>query len=179
MIGILINRFGAEESGASGIGALGLDGKAFLIQLITFLLVFYVLKRFVFDKVVELLEKRRKTIEEGISLTTRMQAEKEKLDEEIALAHKEVRKEADALVAAAQDQAAAIVKKAEESAQAKTERLTREAREKIQEETQRAKRDLEKDVVNLVIATTEQIAREKLTSAKDRALISSALKEQL
>ncbi len=180
MIETLITKFASEETGsASGLGALGLDFKAFIIQLITFLLVFYILKRFVFEKVVELLEKRRKTIEEGISLTTRMQAEKEKLDEEIALAHKEVRKEADELIAAAQEQATDILKQAEESAQSKTERLITEAREKIKEETQKAKRDLEKDVVDLVISTTEQVTREKLTGTKDRTLISNTLREQI
>jgi F-type H+-transporting ATPase subunit b len=179
MIGNLITRFGAEEADStSGIGALGLDGEAFIIQLITFLLVFYVLNRFVFKKVVDLLEKRRKTIEEGVTLTAQMQAEKEKLEEEIARAQQEARKQADDLIASTQQQASDIIKQAEESAQEKADKVVADARQKIKEESQKAKRELEKDMVELVITTTEQVAREKLTAEKDRALISSVLKEQ-
>ena len=60
----LIKIFGTEEAdSASGIAALGFDAKAFIIQLITFLIVLFVLKKYVFGRVVELLEKRRETIE--------------------------------------------------------------------------------------------------------------------
>ena len=178
MIGNLITKFGAEEAEASGIGALGLDGKAFLIQLITFLLVFYVLNRFVFGRVVELLEKRRKTIEEGVKLTTEMLAEKEKLEQEIAQAHKETRRQADELIAAAQEQASGIVKQAEESAQEKADRILAEAKQKISDETQKAMRDLEKELVELVISATQSVVREKLDEKKDRSLISRLLRER-
>ncbi len=179
MIEILINRFGAEEAEApSGLAALGLDGKAFVIQLITFLLVYLVLKKFVFDRVVDLLEKRRTTIEEGVTLTTEMQAEKEKLEQDIAQAHKDVRKQADELIAASQDQASDIVKQAQESASEKPEKILPEAPQKIEEETMRARQKLEKDMVELVITATEQVTKEKLTADKDRTLISTVIKEQ-
>jgi F-type H+-transporting ATPase subunit b len=179
MIEGLITRFGAEETeAASGIGALGLDGKAFVIQLITFLLVFYILNKFVFGKVVDLLEKRRKTIEEGVRLTTKMQSEKEKLDQEIALTHQEARKQADEVIASSRQQAADILKQAEDSALAKADKIIADAKDKIEEETQKAKRNLEKDMVELVIAATEEVTREKLNARKDRVLVSSVLKEQ-
>ena len=50
----VVLKFGAEGAdGASGFGALGLDGRAFIVQLITFLLVFYILNKFVFGRVVK------------------------------------------------------------------------------------------------------------------------------
>ena len=178
MIESLVTKFGAEEAEASGLAALGLDGKAFVIQLITFLLVFYVLRRFVFEKIVDLLEKRRTTIEEGVRLTTEMQTEKEKLEQEIAQAHKEARAQADEVLTGAQEQASGIVKAAEESAQVKADKILVDSKQKLEQATLRAKQNLEKDVVELVISATERVTREKLSSDKDRALISSLLKEQ-
>ncbi|HEX5797000.1 MAG TPA: F0F1 ATP synthase subunit B [Candidatus Saccharimonadales bacterium] len=176
MIEVLITKFGAEE--ASGISALGLDKQAFIVQLVTFLLVFYILNKFVFGKVVNLLERRRRTIEEGVRLTTEMQAEKEKLDDEIAKVHQEARKQADAVIAASREQASDIIKQAEESARQKADRILADAREKITEETVKAKRTLEEDMVDLIISTSEKVTRERLTAEKDRSLISKFLKEQ-
>lgn len=178
MIENLITNLAAEEAEATGLAALGLDGKAFLVQLGTFLLVYLVLRKFVFGRVVDLLEKRRTTIEEGVRLTTEMQAEKEKLEQEIAVAHKEARAAADEVITASQEQATDIVKKAEEEARTKADKILADAKAKINEEALRAKRDLEKDMVELVISATEQVSREKLTDSKDRQLISQVLKEQ-
>ena len=171
-----VTQFAAEEAEASGFEALGFDPKAFLIQLVTFLLVFYILKRFAFGKIVEMLETRRKTIEEGVGLTAKMREEKEKLEKEIALKRAEARREADQVIAASQAQTAGIIKEAEDAAKEKAERILADAKQKIEDETARAKRDLEREMVDLVIEATEAVTRQKLDAKKDNQLIADALK---
>jgi hypothetical protein len=46
---ILVSKFAAEEG---GIAALGVDGKALVLQIITFVLVFWLLKKFAMPKIV-------------------------------------------------------------------------------------------------------------------------------
>lgn len=167
-----------EAESASGIAALGIDGKAFIIQLITWILVFLVLRHFVFRPIVNVLEKRRETIEDGVRLTNEMRTEKEKLEVEITRIQKEARKHADEVLANSQQQAGTILKEAEESAQKKIEMLLTEAQKKIEEETKRAQQTVEKEAVDLVIRATEVIAHEKITASKDKALIARALKGQ-
>jgi len=176
MIHSLVTRFGAETAEKEGIAALGFDPKAFLIQLVTFLLVFYVLKRFVFGRVVQMLENRRKTIEEGVKLSQEAKAQAEKLELEIIEARKQARKQADELLAATKDQADGIIRTAEQSASAKAENILSEANKKITEETERARRALERETVELVIQATEAVSREKLDAKKDAALIKDALR---
>lgn len=178
MFDILITRFGVEATGeeASGIAALGFDAKAFVIQLITFLLVLFILKKFVFGKVVELLEKRRETIEKGVSLTSEMIAQKEKLEKEVEKTMKKARAEAGEIVAKTHDQTTIMIKEAEEKAQVKVDAMIKEAKSKIADETAKAKRSLEKEIVNLVIEATEIVASEKLDAKKDASLLSKALK---
>ncbi len=174
----IFTRFGAEEAEAEGIAALGLDGQAFLIQLISFLLVFYVLKRFVFAKVVKLLEDRRETIEEGMRLTTEMVAERDKLEKEVAASHTAARKEANEILARTHEQASVMIKDAEETAQAKADKIVADAKARIHEETVKARRKLEQEMVDLVIDATEKVSGEKLDAKKDAALIGRALKGQ-
>lgn len=179
MTDILITRFATEQaSEASGFAALGFDPKAFLIQLITFLFVFYILKRFVFGRIVDLLEKRRQTIEDGVRLTNEIKAEKEKLEIEVTKIQKEARKHADEVLANSQQQASTMLKEAEEAAQKKIDVLLADAQKKIEEETKRAKQAVEKEAVDLVIRATEVIAREKISASKDKDLIARALKGQ-
>lgn len=179
MTEFLLTKFASETAEEpSGLAALGLDGKAFVIQLVTFLLVFYVLKRLVFGRVVDLLEKRRETIEAGLQLTTEMAAERDKLEKEVEKMRAQARKEADDVLARTQEQASGIIKDAEESASEKANNLLSEARSKIEEETARARRKLEAEVVDLVIEATEKVTGEKLDAKKDAALLTKALKGQ-
>lgn len=178
MINNLLNIFAAEEAEATGLAALGIDVQAFVVQLLTFLLVFIVLYKFVFHRIVKMLEKRQKTIEEGVQLTSDMQAEKEKLDEEVERVRKETRTESDQLIADTKDKASLIVKQAEEKSQQKADQIIKEAKQKIAEESDKAKRGLEKEMVELIIASTEEVIRQKLDTDKDRRLVAEILKER-
>lgn len=175
----ILTRFAETAEEPSGIAALGIDGQAFVVQLITFLLVFYVLKRFVFQRVVDLLEKRRKTIEEGVKLSQEAKTKNEELDREIAKAHKQARADADKLIGQTREQAETIIRTAEENANKKADNILSEAKKKIIEETERARRALESETVGLVIEATEAVAREKLDAKKDSSLIKEALRGQI
>jgi F-type H+-transporting ATPase subunit b len=181
MLNTFLTQFAASENHAeeaSGFAALGFDPKAFIIQLITFLLVFYILRRFAFGKIVELLERRRQTIEEGVRLTAKMSEEKEKLDKEVAQKLAEARRQADEIIAASHEQAKTMVKDAETAAETKAATILAEAKKKIDEETARARRKLEHEMVSLVAEATEVIVEEKLDPKKDAALLTKALRSQ-
>lgn len=179
MINSFVTQFAAEEAESpEGFAALGFDATAFIIQLITFLLVFYILKKYVFGRIVDLLEKRRLTIEEGMKLTSKLTEEKEKLDQEVAKKLKEARKEADEIIAATHNQAEGMIKQAEATAQTKVDAMLADGKARIQEETARARRKLEQEMVELVIEATEAVAGEKLDAKKDAVLIEKALKGQ-
>jgi F-type H+-transporting ATPase subunit b len=167
-----------EPAEASGVAALGINAEAFIIQLITFLFVFYVLRRWVFKPVVGYLNDREETIKRGVALTSQLTQQKDELDQEVARTQKVARKEADQIIADAHSQAKAIVKEAEETANSKADAILADADKKIVEERARMRRSLEKEVVSLVIDATEKVAGQKLDAKKDGALIDAALKGQ-
>lgn len=166
----------AEE--ATGLAALGVNGRAFLIQLITFVLVFLLLKRFAFEPVGRLLEKRRQTIDDGVRLGRKLEQERDKLEEEAARITREARHEADRIIANGHKEAREVLRDAEKAASRKVDAMMADADARIHEETMSAKRKLEKDIVSLVSEATEAIVGEKVDPKKDAALIEKVIRNR-
>lgn len=177
---MILTVFAVEEvhKSASGIGALGISPSAFLIQLISFVLVFILLKKFAFKPIVNLLEERHKTIDDGVRMGLRMEKEKAKLDEEVANAMRVARHEADQIIATAHKDARQIIRDAEKSAILKADRILDDAEARIAEESAHARRALEKDLIGLVSEATEAIVGEKVDAKKDAELVKNAMKAQ-
>jgi len=168
--------FAAES--ASGIGALGVDGRAFLIQLTTFVLLFLVLRKYAFKPIIKVLNERRDTIESGVKLGEEMQKENEKLDAKIAKILQDTRTEVDTILNDAQEASRQTVREAEDKARQKAAGILKEAESRIEQDTARARQQLEKELVGLVSDATEAIIGEKVDAKKDAQLIERALKEQ-
>lgn len=163
---------------SSGLGALGIDGKAFIIQLVTFLLAFWVLKHWAFGPIVKIMEQRRKTIEDGVSLGEQMKKEKAELETKVTNELAKARTKADGIVAEAEEAGRDTVREAEAKAQQKAETILVEAKQRTEQEMARARKQLEGEIVNLISDATEAIIEEKVDAKKDAALIDKALKEQ-
>lgn len=168
---------GAKEV-ATGIGALGISPAAFVTQLITFVIVFALLKRFAFKPIIRILEERRKTIEDGVKMGQRMEKERLKLEQEVAQSMRDARVEADKIISNGQKEAREIIREAEKVGQRKVDAMLADAEARITEESSQAKRKLEKDIVGLVSDATEAIVSEKVDAGKDAKIISDALKGQ-
>jgi F-type H+-transporting ATPase subunit b len=172
-VNYLPTQFGAE---ASGIGALGVDGKAFLIQLITFVLAFLVIKKYAFGPIIKIMEQRRQTIESGVTLGEVMKKKQAELDKQVTAALAEARKEADGILASADDAARARAAETEAKARKKADGILKEADDRIEQDIVRARKKLESELVSLVSDATEAIIDEKVDAKKDAALIEKALK---
>jgi F-type H+-transporting ATPase subunit b len=167
----------ASTENASGIGALGFDPKAFLIQLTTFILAFLVLRRFAFGPIVKLLNERRETIEHGVKLGDEMRQQKAELEKQVEAQLHEARVEADKMIAGAEETARESIREAEEKARDKATNIVAEAEGRIATETAKARKALEGELAGLVAEATEAVIQEKVDAKKDAALIDRALKE--
>lgn len=163
----------AEEP--SGIATLGLDPWAILAQATTFLVLFWVVKKFALGKIVHTLDTRRKTIEKGVLLGIEMQSEKEKLDKTVSEALHRAREQADQLLANAQAEGKQIVKEATDEASQKAKQLIEEASQKLQTDVEKVRHELKTELAGLVADATEIVVGEKLDTSKDNALIQKAL----
>lgn len=163
---------------ASGPAALGISGQAFVIQLVTFLIVFLVLKKWAFGPIIKMLNARREVIENGVTLGEKMRAEEAKLEDEVAKRLHEVRQQADKLLADAETEGKQKITVAEEAAARRAEGIVKEAHEQTKQAMDRARKQLEKEVVSLVSEVSEAVIGEKVDAKKDAALIDKALKSR-
>ncbi len=174
MIYIIFAESTAEAS--SPLAALGVDMKSLIFQLITFTLVFLILKKFAFKPITKMLAKRHQVIEDGIKLGEKMEKEQARLNEKAEDVIRDARAEADVIVENAQKEAREILRKAEKDAKTKIDGMMKDAQTQIEEDSEHAKRALEGDLTNLVSEATEAVVEEKVTSAKDQEIVKNVLK---
>lgn len=173
---ILPTQFAADSS--TGIGALGLDAKALVIQLVTFVLAYLVLQRFAFKPILKVLRERRELIESGVNLGEQMKKDQAALEATIADKLAAARVDADGIIASAEDTSKQILRDAEDKARAKADGILTEADARIASETQRARKQLQGELVGLISDATEAIIGEKVDAKKDAQLVERALQGQ-
>lgn len=159
-------------------GILGFSPQAFLIQLVTFVLVFALLKKFAFNKIVTLLDERHKVIDDGVRLGRKLEQERERLDQEASRITREARLEADRIIDNGHKDAREVLRDAEKVAKRKTDTMIEDAEARIHEDSQAAKRKLEKDIVSIVSEATEAIVGEKVDPKKDAEIIEKVIRKR-
>jgi F-type H+-transporting ATPase subunit b len=175
MVNPLLTRFASEAAEKEGIAVLGIDPKAILLQAGTFVLLYLILKKFALRGIVDTLEKRRKTIDKGVSLGIEMQHAKTGFDKELKSMQHQARADADKIIAQAHTEAGEIIKAGEQTATHKIDDMLRDANVRIEREMQTARRELQSEMLALVSDATEVILQEKLDTKKDASLIERAL----
>jgi len=162
---------------SSGLGTLGFSTSAFIIQLITFVLAFWVIKKFAVTPIVKMLNERRKAIEDGVSLGGKLRQEAQAMEEKVSKELSAARIKADEIIDEAKETARSAVKAGEEDAVKKADEIIEDARNKTKQEIEAAKIKLEVEIANLVVDATEVLTKEKIDVNKDASLIDQAIKE--
>ena len=150
----------AEEP--QGIAALGIDPWALLAQGITFLLLVWMLKKFAFTKIVEILEERRKTVEGSLDKAQELAQKNEEAEKRVnALLHN-ARQEAEDIINKSHEEAGAIVQEAEDVAGAKAEKILADGKLQIQNEVEKARTALKEETLDLVSRATAVVLNESV-----------------
>ncbi len=169
---------GAEEA-SEGIGALGLSLPAIIASSITFLVLFFVIKKFALDGIVANLQKREDDINRGLHLTSEMDRQKAELEATVEKELKKARKEADSIIAESRQETGAMIAAAETKANHRADEIIRAAEGKIERDIAEARNGLKAEMAGLITEATEAILNQKLDSAGDRKLVENYLREAI
>lgn len=175
----LVTIFAAEEETASESGAavLGIDPVAIALQATTFLILFFIIRKFALSKIIDGLNERRQTIEKSLDeaeeLHKRNQQSQQAADQSLA----EARSEANKIINDARTEAGAMLKQSEIDTAARTEKMLADAESNIEAQIAGAKKDLKSEMFELISQASETVIGEKLDKSKDAALLTKALKE--
>jgi len=156
---------------------LGINWKILLGQLINFLLILYLLKRFVYRWFLNLLKERKEKIEKGI----KMSEEAERRSEAVNVEREEIlgRSREEGLKVLKKNEELAEKRKEEILAQTQKERelLLRKSQEEGKSEIERMKKEQSEKMLNLSFALVEKILEEKIDLKKDKEIIEKLLRE--
>ena len=159
------------------ISKLGIEWQSLLFQVINFLILLYVLKRFVYTPLIKVLEARRKRVEESVTKA-------EQIDKELEGAHAT----RDGIIAKAntnahgiREQATADAEKIRtqkvEETRVEIQSLLNQARAQIKEEKEQALSSVRAEAANLIILASEKVLRARLNEPHDKELVDRSVKE--
>lgn len=148
----------------------GFDPKLFAAQIVNFLIILFVMRRFFYKPILEMLHKRQKSIEEGVTKAEAAQKLFEKTTEKEKAVLKKAQDEAKKIIAIVKEQRDEMLKTAELDAKKQAETILKEAREHITYEA----KETEKRLANHIAELSVNILQKSLTgifSRKEQDLI--------
>jgi F-type H+-transporting ATPase subunit b len=169
-----IPKFAADSS--SGLGAFNVNLKQFIFQLLTFVIILLMIRKWVVPRLVATLDERRVTLEKSLEdakETKETLAKAEAKAEEILA---KARAEADKALSEAKQASRGIVSEAETAAEKRASLIIDEARTQLDEERQKLRQELRGELADLVVEATEKIVQEKLDQNRDSSLIDRAIR---
>ena len=116
---------------ASLFESLGIDWKMLVLQSVAFLLLLWLLSKFVYPVLNKMIDTREAAIAAGQESAKAMQAQAAKAEEKMKALMQDAQKEASEIVATAKSEASDMVGMAEEKAKANAERIVAQAQESI------------------------------------------------
>lgn len=150
------------------IHKLGIDWKLLIAQIINFAVLLFVLYRFAYKPILELLDKRSKTIEKGIhdakAAEERLQAIEKTRQEKMA----ETARACGKLFEEAKSQAEAVKKDIVATANSQSEDLLRRARLQIEEEKVKMVQEVKAEVAAFIVNATGKILEREFSAADQK-----------
>ncbi|MDR2524222.1 MAG: F0F1 ATP synthase subunit B [Candidatus Nomurabacteria bacterium] len=179
MLGFLRQFATATETATDGdiFGSLGIDWQMLILQMIAFMILVFILGKFIYPQIAAMLDRREKLIADSV-LAAREAEEKAAASEaETAKMLREARAEAGEIVATARKESADIIADAEANAGKKAASIVAGARAEIERDVQGARQALRDEVVELVALATEKVVGDKINH-RDAKIIVDTLKRE-
>jgi F-type H+-transporting ATPase subunit b len=155
--------------------ALGLDIRILLAQFINFAVLIFVLYRFLYTPLFSMMEKRKKTIEEGIRRAKEADQILEKAEKEAETIVLEARREAKGIIADAH----ATAKQSGETELSRVKEQATEIMNRAKKESENERQEtivkLKSQIADLVVSATQKVVEEKLDAEKDKAFIEETI----
>jgi len=176
LISANLSQFADTSSSASGIGAFNINLKAFIFQLVTFLIVLAIFKKWILPPITKTIEDRRKTLEKSLEQAKQTEETLAKAEVSAEQILAKAREAADESLAEAKKAGKGVIAEAEEAAGQRAALIVKEAESRLSEERDKLRHELRAELADLVADATEKILEEKLDAKHDMSLIERAIK---
>lgn len=160
------------------IDKLGIDLKLLIAQIVNFGILLLILTKLVYKPILNLLDKRKKMIEENVENTQKIEERLEKLEEEKERIMAEASVNAMAAVEKAKKEAEEEKQKILTNAKKEISSLAERYRAQLQEEKAQMVQEIKEEIATLIVKSSEKIIRKEFKK-EDQARLESAIKDEL
>ena len=157
--------------------SFGVNWKILFGQIINFLILFYLLKRFAFKPFLNVLKERREVIQSGVEKETRAREKLEMVEKEREKILKETQKKAELILKEKEKEGIGREERILKEAEKEKERILAEGKRLAQIELKRMKKGFYQKNLALVFTLTEKILKEKIDLEKDKEIIKKFLEK--
>lgn len=145
----------------------GVDGYLLVAQIVNFLIILFILKKFLYKPILELLNKRKTTIKEGLAQAEEARVKLEKVIVEEKQILKNAQLQARKIIEDARQEALDGARNIQEENKKQTEKMLNDARGQMAREFQETEKRLAVNVSKIAVSFLEK-SLEKFFSNKDQ-----------
>lgn len=155
----------------------GVQGNLLLAQIVNFLIIFFVLRKFFYKPIASALEERKKTIAESLENAEKVQKSLEDTEIKTTALLKDARQESQTILAEAKKEAREIAETAKLETKKQINELMEKAHAQIELERSIMKKDVEKQAATLAIAIVQKVLARDLKGPERDSLTKESLIE--
>lgn len=155
----------------------GLDPVLLGAQIINFLVILYLLRRFLYKPVFQMLKKRENEIKEGLEKTEQARKLLEKTLEQEKDILKKAQAHATKIIEDAKNETLEIQKQSSEASKKHAEKIINETREQIEREAKETEDRIITNVSKLSVSFLEKALGKLFTEKEQKELMTKAIKE--
>ncbi len=154
---------------------MGINGALLISQIVNFVLLIVLLRKFAYAPVLRMLNDRSDKIEKSLQDAKRIEEELKNTEETKVAEIKKAKEEAAEIVRNASEIAQANSEKTLDETRKKTQEIVAKAKEEIREEKEKSVREAEKEIAGLAIQIAEKIIKKNLDTASEKKLAEETL----
>lgn len=155
----------------------GFDWKIFFSQVISFIIVALVLRRFAYKPILAVLEERRQRIAEGLLNAEKIKQQLAEAEQRHAEILAKANAQAQKMIDDARESAAHVADQKQQEAISSAEQIIAKAKEATAIERERVMAELKRELGRLVVDTTAKVTGKVLTSEDQRRLQDEASRQ--
>lgn len=154
---------------------LGIDGALLISQIVNFVLLMLLLKKFAYAPVLKMLSDRSDKIEKSLADAKRIEEELKNTEETKVKEIRKAKDEAAEIVKKSYETAALNEQKAIEDTKRKTQEIVQKAKDEIQSEKEKSVKEAKQEIAALAIQIAEKIIKKNLDADTEKKLAEETL----
>ena len=157
------------------LSTIGFDWHVAVANLVSFLIIFLLLKKFAFGPIKRTIDERKKKISEGLDKAQEAETQIMMANQEKERIVNEAKQEANTIVASSKQRAEEVAQKVRDEAESEKVAIIKEGEKRAQREFDRMQQEIRGQAAELVVAIVQKILVEDLVEKQSKKLSERAV----